>query len=125
MPKKILFESAVHQMVVATRGLLDDLKNKRDSRFEPWSACVATWKFEYLGPKKMMLRWTQPSSGERLIDYSDAQFYTRGDADAFVQKQRERSLIGVGEDNVSQGNHNFFRKESESLLSSIAGKAAN
>ena len=116
MPKKILFESAVHQFVTATQEILEDLKTKKDGRLETWSKTVASWQFEYKGPKIMLLKWTSPKQGERLIEYSQAKFYTRGDSEKFVQRQREMDLIGVAGDDVEKGNRTYFKEISLKVL---------
>ncbi len=116
MPKKIIFESAVHQFVTATQEILEELKAKQDARFENWSKTVASWKFEYKGPKVMLLSWSTPKPGEKLIEYSQAQFYTRGDSEKFVQKQREMDLIGVSGDEVGKSNRTYFKDISLKVL---------
>jgi hypothetical protein len=115
MPKKIFFESAVHQFVAATQELLQDLKTSPGD-YQKAIACVDSWTFEYTGPKQMKIRWSLPKSGETVIDFTPAQFYTRGDSESFVSKQKARDLIDANRDQVFQQNRDFFKKLSRQVL---------
>lgn len=117
MPKKILFECAVHQLLAATQDILQGFKCSSEGYLTAIS-CVDSWEFEYLGPKQMRLSWSLPTPGEIVINYTSAQFYTRGDVENFVTKQKMRDLIDSGYDQICQQNRDFFKALSRQVLNS-------
>lgn len=121
MPKKIFFESAVHQFVMAAREFLQETQKVDRDLFHKYESCVSTWEFKYLGPKQMVLSWKNPGQGESLVEYPGAQFYVRGDDSSFVQKQKDSLLVGLESDPVSNQNRAYFK----TLAIEILKKALN
>lgn len=109
MPKKILFESAVHQFAMAAKELLLELRKAGSEDGAKLERFVSTWQFQYDGPGKLILRWQAPSPGEMSIPFPQAKFYTRGDADSYIQKQKALELVDRSDDAIAIENRAYFK----------------
>lgn len=109
MPKKILFESAVHQFAMAAKDLLSEIEKQKDQNLAIFRNCASSWKFSYNGPKQMLLKWDFPQPGESVIEFPGANFYVRGDSETFIKKQNELFAIHPDEDPVSIENKKYFK----------------
>ena len=107
MPKKILFESAVHQFLWAGSRLQARWRTTSPENARRLAAWLAALQIENPGPGHLRLAWSTPTPGDHLVAFKDAKFYTRGDTAAHAALQRERQLEGVG-DQVMAANRTFF-----------------
>lgn len=115
MPKKILYESAVHQFLWAAQRL-----GRRLAATEPAAAArLAGWvnglALENPGGAQLRVAWRGPQAGEHLIALKHARFYTRGDAPPHRQKQAEAGLPFAA-DRVMADNTSFFDGELREAL---------
>src|SRR5437773_601046 len=92
MPKKILYESAVHQFLWAGRRLKEDLAATDAAAAARLADWINALTIENPGPGGLRVAWPAPQPGEHRIELRNAKFYTRGDAAAFSQKQTEAGL---------------------------------
>ena len=116
MPKKVLFESAVHQLAMAGKRLLATAAQSGDPRFQELKRFIDSWHFSHLGKSTMDLGWSIPTSGSMTIDFHKAHFYTRGDTSENVDKQKKSGLV-FSTDSVKVDNEEFFDRLLEEVLS--------
>ena len=118
MPKKILFESAIHQFLWAGKRLALTLESKNDCTSRQ---TLSTWlnSLELINPGSggLLIRWPGPIKGEHTLSFKGAKFYTRGDAQAHSQKQIDSGQTFVP-DQVMSANRTFFDHELRSVLTS-------
>jgi 2-polyprenyl-3-methyl-5-hydroxy-6-metoxy-1,4-benzoquinol methylase len=112
MPKKILYESAVHQFLWAAKRLRLQLAPAEATRLSDWLNALA---IANPGAGQVRVAWTAPQAGEHLIALKHAKFYTRGDAAAFSQKQSEAGLT-FHADRIMAQNVAFFDGELRTVL---------
>jgi len=115
MPKRILYESAVHQFLWAGRRLREQL-----AATDPAAACrLADWinqlTIENPGPGGVRLVWAGPQPGEHRLELKRAKFYTRGDAEAHARRQQVAGLI-ADEDHIMVQNLAYFQAELRQVL---------
>jgi len=115
MPKKILYESAVHQFLWAGRRLREAM-----AAVDPTAAArLADWinalTIENPGPGAVRVAWPQPQPGEHRIELKHARFYTRGDAPAHSRRQAEAGLT-FHDDRIMAANLTFFDGELRTVL---------
>jgi hypothetical protein len=118
MPKKILFESAVHQLAMSGKRLLTELQEKNPTEAMEIKKFTHSWMFTHLGKKGIKLSWAYPTPGEREFDFEDASFYFRGDSPSAVEKQREEGIL-FRPDEIQGRNQAFF----DSLFQSLREQA--
>jgi 2-polyprenyl-3-methyl-5-hydroxy-6-metoxy-1,4-benzoquinol methylase len=107
MAKKILFESAVHQFLGAG--------SRAQARLRPGSprdaAALAEWirglQIENLGSGQLRVTWAQPSTGEHVVEFKAAKFYTRGDTEIHGRDQHDKGLVAM-DDRVMAANCRVF-----------------
>ena len=78
MPKKIRFESAVHQFFVAAdrhRAQLENLSSADATLFADW---IRQTVVDYPG-SQFVLSWSYPRPGVLPINIKESRFYVRGD----------------------------------------------
>ena len=119
MPKKILYESAVHQLLWAGKRLRLRLHSTEPADAGILSQWIASLTIENPGPGQVRVAWIGPIAGEHLIALKNARFYTRGDAEAHTKRQTEAGLTYT-DDRVEAQNVAFFDGE----LKTILGRAA-
>jgi 2-polyprenyl-3-methyl-5-hydroxy-6-metoxy-1,4-benzoquinol methylase len=127
MPKKILFESAVHQFLWAGRRLRERLAETDPAAAGQLSAWLNGLTLENPGPGLLVLRWSAPTAGEHRVEFKGAKFYTRGDAAAHSQRQQEAGLTFT-DDKIMAQNRAFFDAELHTALTAaglghLAGSA--
>jgi 2-polyprenyl-3-methyl-5-hydroxy-6-metoxy-1,4-benzoquinol methylase len=115
MPKKILYESAVHQFLWAGKRLRLRLQGLDPTRIDRFSRWVNALTIENPGPGQVRVAWTDPVPGEHFISLKNARFYTRGDAEAHSRKQVEAGLV-FNDDRVMAQNVTFFDTELRTVL---------
>lgn len=122
MPKKILLESAIHQLATAGRRLQERLPAASAAPVAAWLAGLA---FDQPGPGLLRVRWTEPAAGEHVITLKSARFYTRGDAAAHAANQEAAGQL-FHDDRVMAANRAFFDAELQAMLAAagLAGAAA-
>ncbi len=94
MPKKIRFESAVHQFLTAVHG-------HRAGAGKEWPAFIQSLKVEddpSIPTGGIRVHWNNPKPGEARFSLQDARFYQRG----------QNAGGEVGEDPVQETNRQFF-----------------
>lgn len=117
MPKKILFESAVHQFLNAARNVADECPERPETERERWHAFVASLRFEHRPNGVMQVRWTSPQTGCALVSYRDASFYVRGDTTAHVHSQKQQGLV-FSRDDVMRRNQRLFAERVREVAAS-------
>jgi 2-polyprenyl-3-methyl-5-hydroxy-6-metoxy-1,4-benzoquinol methylase len=116
MPKKILYESAVHQFLWAGRRLREGLAATNPAeagRFADW---INALTIENPGPGGVRVAWANPHAGEHRIELKNAKFYTRGDAAPHYKRQQEAGLTFY-DDKIMAQNIVFFDGELRAVLS--------
>ena len=115
MPKKILYESAVHQFLWAARRLREDFAVASPADAARLAAFIQALTVENPGAGQVRIAWTSPRVGERLIALKNARFYTRGDAEPHYKKQIEAGLTFT-DDKVMAQNVAYFDGELRAVL---------
>ena len=115
MPKKILYESAVHQFLWAAKRLRLRLEESSSADAARLSAWVNALTIDNPGGSQVRIRWTGPAAGEHLLALRQAKFYTRGDSAPHSQKQAEAGLV-FREDQIMAQNQAFFDAELAAVL---------
>ncbi len=115
MPKKILYESAVHQFLWAALRLRLQLAETN----APEAARLAGWLkalvIENPGPGQVRVAWRGPPAGEHFIALQPARFYTRGDAAPHCLKQSAAGLT-FAPDRIMAQNLAYFDGELRTVL---------
>jgi SAM-dependent methyltransferase len=107
MPKKILFESAVHQFLWSGSRLQQRLRAVSSEQAERLAGWVASLQLENPAPGQLRVAWHAPAPGEHVIEFGNAKFYTRGDTVAHARLQQERGLVAQ-DDRIMGANMSFF-----------------
>jgi len=118
MPKKILFESAIHQFLSSARDIAETEKLLSPQNYQRWSEFILSMRFTY--PKKgiVLVEWMKPSTGSFSFSIEHVPFYTRGDNEESVQHQKLSGML-FANDTVQKRNLEYFR----SAVITIAAKA--
>jgi 2-polyprenyl-3-methyl-5-hydroxy-6-metoxy-1,4-benzoquinol methylase len=115
MPKKILFESAVHQFLWAGRRLRESLAAASPAEADRLADWINALRIENPGPGAVRIAWTAPRAGEHRLELKHAKFYTRGDAAAHYKRQQEAGLT-FHDDRIMAQNCAFFDGELRTVL---------
>ncbi len=115
MPKKILYESAVHQFLWAGRRLRESLAVTDPAAADRLAAWINALTIENPGPGAVRVAWKHPVAGEHRLELKHAKFYTRGDAPAHYQRQAEAGLT-FHDDRIMAQNLAFFDGELRAML---------
>ena len=115
MPKKILYESAVHQFLWAGRRLREQYAVTNPAEAARLADWIHALTIENPGPGAVRIAWTGPVAGEHRIELKNAKFYTRGDAPAHAQRQHEAGLT-FHDDKIMAQNIAFFDGELRTVL---------
>ena len=115
MPKKILYESAVHQFLWAGRRLREDLAATDPAEATRLAAWINALTIDNPGPGGVHVSWQTPRPGERRIELKNAKFYTRGDAAPHYRRQTEAGLTFT-DDRIMAQNSTFFDGELRAML---------
>lgn len=116
MPKKILYESAVHQFLWAGRRLREQLAATDPATAGRLADWINQLTIENPGPGGVRLVWAGPQPGEHRLELKRAKFYTRGDAEAHARRQQVAGLI-ADEDHIMVQNLAYFEAELRQVLS--------
>jgi SAM-dependent methyltransferase len=116
MPKKVLFESAVHQFLAAAHGL-SGANQRAPQDFARWQRFIASLRFSYPKPGTVQVEWSAPDTGRSEFDLTTARFYSRTSASSgdVLHPPSSRN----GDDSVQTTNAQFFRN----VVTRIAGEA--
>ena len=115
MPKKILYESAVHQVLWAGRRLKEDIAAEDPAAAQRLAEWLAAITIEDSGRSAVHIAWAAPVAGEYWIELKPARFYTRGDAPIHARRQAEAGLV-FQEDRVMAQNLAYFDGELREML---------
>jgi 2-polyprenyl-3-methyl-5-hydroxy-6-metoxy-1,4-benzoquinol methylase len=115
MPKKILYESAIHQFLWAGKRLRARLNATDPSRSGQLAAWLNSLQFENPGPGAVLVKWPAPVAGSQTIALKNAKFYTRGDAEAHSKRQVESGLV-FADDRIMDANIAYFDAELSRML---------
>ena len=108
MPKKILFESAVHQFLWAGRRLREHWQaTGRRTEAQRLAEWLRGLELINPGPGSLIVRWYVPTANEHIIPLKGARFYTRGDAEAHARRQGEAGQV-FAPDQVMAANRTYF-----------------
>ncbi len=116
MPKKILYESAIHHFLWAAKCLRLRLQATAPTRAAMLARWVAALSFENPGAGALLVRWSAPLAGEHTLLLKGARFYTRGDAPVHSERQSAAGLPFT-DDRVMAANRTFFADELRAMLS--------
>jgi SAM-dependent methyltransferase len=119
MPKKILYESAIHQFLWAGRRLEERfaISDPASARaLDEWLAALA---FENPGAGVMRVKWQRPRAGMLDVALKSARFYTRGDAPQHAQRQTDAGLP-FANDSVMDANVALFDAELATALTAAS-----
>ncbi len=119
MPKKILYESAIHQLLWAGKRLRGRLKSVAPIGIDALSFWINSLVFENPGPGAVLVRWPSPIAGQHTIVLRNAKFYTRGDAEPHYDRQATAGLT-FADDRVMDANMAFFDGELRTMLAAAA-----
>jgi SAM-dependent methyltransferase len=120
MPKKILFESAVHQFASAGARLQSLWRDESPAKAQRLALWLRDLQVANLGAGQLRIEWSVPSAGAHVIEFKPAKFYTRGDTPVHATLQRENSLEFAASDRVMTANRAFF---DESLRATLLAAA--
>ena len=115
MPKKILYESAIHQFLWAGKRLRLRLAGPAPTPAAALSDWLAHLSFENPGPGAVLVKWPGPVAGQQILSLKPAKFYTRGDAAAHSQRQTDAGLT-FADDRVMDANIAYFDGELRTML---------
>lgn len=115
MPKKILYESAVHQVLWAGRRLREQLTATDPAAAGRLADWINQLTITNPGAGTVRLTWSKPQPGEHRLELKHAKFYTRGDAAAHAQRQQVAGLIGDA-DPIMARNLAYFDAELRHML---------
>jgi hypothetical protein len=110
MPKKILYESAVHQFLWAGRRLREHLALATPADAKRLADWINSLTIENPGAGQLRVAWSAPTAGNHLVALKNAKFYTRGDAAPHYQKQADAGLTFT-DDRIMAQNISFFDGE--------------
>jgi len=108
MPKNILYESAVHQTLVAVRSVAKEEIERSPAAGLRWERFVSSLRFSSDGRRAIIVCWDFPRTDKFQFSYDGAVFYYRGDTENALRKQREAGMP-FSRDLVGQANSDFFR----------------
>jgi 2-polyprenyl-3-methyl-5-hydroxy-6-metoxy-1,4-benzoquinol methylase len=115
MPKKILYESAVHQFLWAARRLRERLAKSAPAEADRLGRWINALVIDNPGGRRLHLAWTDPRPGAHDLELQGAKFYTRGDADPYARQQADAGLT-FADDQVMAQNRLFFDGELYAVL---------
>ena len=115
MPKKILYESAVHQFLWAGRRLREHLALATPANAKRLADWINSLAIENPGAGQLRVAWSGPIAGDHLVVLKNAKFYTRGDAAPHYQKQTDAGLTFT-DDRIMAQNILFFDGELRATL---------
>jgi len=109
MPKKIRFESGVHQFFAAVdrlRQRLDAVTPADARRLAAWARSTTVSYTE----SRLVVYWESPTTGSMTVPLKNARFYTRGDrpADLDAETTRDVTTGDTHFDPVERENASFF-----------------
>lgn len=107
MPKKILFESAVHQFASAGNRLQRQLNRVAPAEAERLARWIRDLDIEDNGPGTMRISWSRPAPGERHVEIKGARFYLRGDTAIHAEQQRNNALTAPGDRIMAENQERF------------------
>lgn len=103
MPKKVLFESAIHQLSRAGVRVSQSHPNISSELL----TFAKSWNFVHQGKNKIKVSWSYPNPGEIEVDYKDATLYFRGDIAKSIEEQTNKGMP-FAPDVIQERNKNFF-----------------
>jgi SAM-dependent methyltransferase len=115
MPKKILFESAVHQFLSAAKRRREQLHATDPAQAERLRAWVSALTIDNPGGGRLRVAWQEPRADQHFIELKNARFYTRGDAEFHCRRQSESGLL-FSADRIMEQNIAFFDGEVRAVL---------
>lgn len=113
MPKKILFESAVHHLANASKRLRFEINNSKLE--QELDLFCKSWNFSYPKKEQLDVSWTYPNIGSASFDFKEAELYVRGDTKYTSDKQKESGIVFTN-DKVLDANNQFFDNMLHSLI---------
>src|SRR5947209_6180403 len=93
MPRKILYESAVHQFLAAGSRLQHALRPGAADRADRLAHWIGGLELDHPNSGQLRVRWSEPRMGEQVIEFKPAKLYQRGDTALHQREQLERGLV--------------------------------
>ena len=102
MPKKILFESAIHHLASAAHRVEERVrKDCGAAKAAEFAGIIRSWAFQQPQKGVLLVKWSLPNQGEAIADYRSAKLYevsvdTRSNEDevALCNQQVFNKLLG-------------------------------
>lgn len=108
MPKKVIFESFIHHLLSASRDLVD--QEEDSAKRERMNAFLDSLEIVNLGSGQVRVSSPQLKQGTLTLSTKIGQYYTRGDAQRFVERQiNENQLFHL--DRTLDKNRVAFRNQ--------------
>lgn len=118
MPKRPLFESAIHHLLLQAKHIADHERVIAPEMYVEWGKFINSIEFTYIDNHTILASWVYPKKGELTFSIKNAVYYSRGDMPQFVKMQAEKNQL-FENDQVKAHNDAFFA----SIFRSIAKKA--
>jgi 2-polyprenyl-3-methyl-5-hydroxy-6-metoxy-1,4-benzoquinol methylase len=113
MPKKIRFESAVHQFFAAADRHRAALHRTSPAAAESFAEWIRQVEVDYAG-SQFRVSWSRPRQGELVVPLAEARFYVRGDRindSHAVGNGDGTSLQSLNDDPIEAANAAFFERQ--------------
>ena len=114
MPKKIRYESFVYRFLDEAQGVQAAMG---EAGRAGWQAFIDRLRFQY-DQGKAVVGWGEGEAERLAFSLGDADFYERGDAPRYAERQREAQLP-FADDAIQRKNAAYFRH----VLAEVAQKA--
>lgn len=115
MPKKIKYESFIYRFLMAAQHNTGYVAN---TERPAWLDFISSLEFSY-EKTDVLIAWKGLTPGHLLVPIKGAKFYTRGDSEQNISKQRELGLMSA-EDPIRLENEAYFT-ELVSQVAQLAG----
>lgn len=115
MPKKILFESAVHQFLRGAQRLQLQWRETAPARADELARWIAALTIENAGNGQMRVSWAKPAPGEHIVSWQPAKLYTRGDSAAHAGRQSDAGLVSAP-DRIMSENRSYFDQAAREVV---------
>ncbi len=107
MPKKILFESSIHQFLSAARKIANKEHKFSIENYNLWETFILSLQFSYIESGIVEVSWRKPRFGIEHFNIKEAKLYVRGDNENQYMFQKQAGMLYVN-DIAMEVNEKFF-----------------
>lgn len=118
MPKKPIFESAVHHILLQARRVADAERLLHPTRNGDWHTFIDSMEFSYVDTGTIDISWTHPRPGTHRFSLKGITYYYRGDTPDSVERQKTTKQQFAPDEVRRKNDEAYFL-----LIKSIARKA--